>query len=79
MSADDAVDGSPTTVQRPWLVQLLARRTAKIAAVALANKMAWMIWGHHDKRRALQGATGRGSIVTSGERRSLSLGRADAM
>ena len=30
--------------KRPWLVQLLARRTPKIAAVALANKMARMIW-----------------------------------
>ena len=38
--------------RRPWLVQLLARRTTKIAAVALANKMARMIW----------------AIMTSGER-----------
>ena len=30
--------------RRPWLVQLIARRTTKIAAVALANKMARMIW-----------------------------------
>jgi transposase len=30
--------------RRPWLMQLLARRTTKIAAVALANKMARMIW-----------------------------------
>jgi transposase len=30
--------------RRPWLVQLMARRTTKIAAVALANKMARMIW-----------------------------------
>jgi transposase len=30
--------------KRPWLVQLLARRTPKVAAVALANKMARMIW-----------------------------------
>jgi transposase len=30
--------------RRPWLVQLLARRTTKVAAVALANKMARMIW-----------------------------------
>src|SRR6185312_9091100 len=30
--------------KRPWLVRLLARRTSKIAAVALANKMARMIW-----------------------------------
>ncbi len=29
---------------RPWPVKLLARRTPKIAAVALANKMARMIW-----------------------------------
>ena len=29
--------------KRPWLVQLLARRTAKVAAVALANKTAGMV------------------------------------
>jgi transposase len=30
--------------KRPWLVQLIARRSPKIAAVALANKTARMIW-----------------------------------
>jgi transposase len=30
--------------KRPWLVHLLVRRTLKIAAVALANKMARIIW-----------------------------------
>lgn len=30
--------------RRPWLVQLLARRTPKVAAVALANKTARMVW-----------------------------------
>ncbi len=30
--------------KRPWLAQLMARRTTKIAAVALANKMGRMIW-----------------------------------
>ena len=30
--------------KRPWLVQLMARRTTKVAAVALANKTARMIW-----------------------------------
>jgi len=38
--------------KRPWLVQLLARRTAKIAAVALANKTARIAW----------------AMMTSGER-----------
>jgi transposase len=37
---------------RPWLVQLLARRPAKLAAVALANKNARMVW----------------ALMTSGER-----------
>jgi transposase len=30
--------------RRPWLVQLMARRTTKIAAVALANKTARIVW-----------------------------------
>jgi len=30
--------------RRPWLVQLMARRTTKIAAVAFANKTARMVW-----------------------------------
>ena len=30
--------------RRPWLVALLSQRSSKIAAVALANKMARMIW-----------------------------------
>ncbi len=29
---------------RPWLVELLARRKTKVAAVALANKNARVIW-----------------------------------
>lgn len=30
--------------KRPWLIQLLARRATKVAAVALANKTARMVW-----------------------------------
>lgn len=30
--------------RRPWLVQLLARRATKVAAAALVNKMARMVW-----------------------------------
>src|SRR5262249_20554377 len=30
--------------RRPWLVQLMQRRSAKVAAVAVANKMARIVW-----------------------------------
>jgi transposase len=33
-----------SAVRHPWLVQLLACRTAKVAAVALANKIARTVW-----------------------------------
>jgi transposase len=33
-----------SSARHPWLVQLLARRTAKVAAVALANKTARTVW-----------------------------------
>ena len=32
------------TKHRPWLAALLARRPTKVAAIALANKMARMVW-----------------------------------
>jgi transposase len=32
------------TRHRPWLTRLLARRPTKVAAVALANKIARMAW-----------------------------------
>jgi transposase len=32
------------TKSRPWLAKLLERRPAKVAAIALANKMARMAW-----------------------------------
>jgi transposase len=32
------------TMHRPWLTALLARRPAKVAAIALANKLARMAW-----------------------------------
>ena len=32
------------TTHRPWLTALLARRPIKVAAIALANKMARMVW-----------------------------------
>ena len=38
--------------RRPWLIQLMQRRSTKVAAVALANKTARIIW----------------ALMTSGER-----------
>jgi transposase len=32
------------TLRRPWLGRLMARRPTKVAAVALANKIARMAW-----------------------------------
>ena len=32
------------TKHRPWLTALLARRPTKIAAIALANKIARIVW-----------------------------------
>ncbi len=32
------------TGHRPWLTELLARRPTKVAAIALANKIARMAW-----------------------------------
>ena len=34
----------PRTKHRPWLTALLARRPTKVAAIALANKIARMAW-----------------------------------
>lgn len=47
--------------RRPWLVQLMARRTTKIAAVALANKTVRMVWaimvsGEHYREPVVQAA-----------------------
>jgi len=47
------------TRHRPWLTALLARRPTKVAAIALANKIARMAWaimakGERYKESALQ-------------------------
>jgi transposase len=33
-----------STIASPWLLSLLARKPRKLAAVALANKMARIVW-----------------------------------
>ena len=37
------------TEHPPWLTALLARRPAKVAAIALANKLVRMVWAIMDK------------------------------
>jgi transposase len=61
MSPVDAVDGSSTGTRvprsgrryRPWLTALLARRPTKVAAVALADKLARMAWAMMAKNEDL--------------------------
>jgi transposase len=40
------------TKHRPWLAALLARRPTKVAAIALANKLARMAWAMMAKANA---------------------------
>lgn len=40
---------------RPWLTGLLVRRPTKVAAIALANKLARMAWAMMARGRTLQG------------------------
>ena len=44
------------TEKRPWLGQLMERRPTKVAAVALANKIARMALGNHGPGREIQRA-----------------------
>jgi transposase len=47
--------------RHPWLVSLMERRSTKVAAVALANKMArvaWAIMTRNEPYRALPVAAG---------------------
>ena len=42
------------TDHRPWLTRLLARRPTKVAAIALANKLARMAWAMMARNERLQ-------------------------
>ncbi len=42
------------TDHRPWLTALLARRPTKVAAIALANKIARMAWAMMARAKAIE-------------------------
>ena len=68
------------TEHRPWLTALLARRPTKVAAIALANKIARMVWAMMARGRALQG-TGRAcgvNEIAPDIRRDVKVGRANS-
>ncbi len=52
--------------KRPWLTRIMDRRPAKVAAVALANKIARMAWAMNGSWRAVQGTeAAAGSVNTA--------------
>jgi len=52
MSVITAVERHGSKLATPWLLAMLARRPRKVVAVALANKMARMIWAMMTRREA---------------------------
>ena len=67
------------TEHRPWLTALLARRPTKVAALALANKIAENGMGDHGHGRALQRTRrtrGVTEIALGVTRRDVKVGRA---
>jgi transposase len=52
MSVINAVERQNSKLATPWLLGMLSRRPKKVVAVALANKMARMIWAMMTRREA---------------------------
>jgi transposase len=61
------------TKHRPWLIALLARRPTKVAAIALANKIARMAWAMMAK-----GERYKEPAALRRERRNVTVGRANS-
>ena len=52
----------------PWLTQLLARKPRKLAAVALANKTARIVWAMMARGEAYRAGPARGRGGLTGQR-----------
>ena len=53
------------TKHRPWLTALLARRPTKVAAIALANKLARMAWAMMAKGERYKNPVALGGVTRS--------------
>ena len=62
---------------RPWLVQLLARRATKVAAVALANKTARMVWAIMTSGERYREPVVAGRVIDQARARATKLGKGD--
>ena len=66
------------TKHRPWLTALLARKPTKVAAIALANKIARMVWAMMAGRRTKNPSRLRDNEIAPGNRRDVKVGRANS-
>jgi transposase len=62
MSVIRAVETRGSKLATPWLLAMLARRPKKVVAVALANKMARMIWAMMTRREAYRRPAAAGAV-----------------
>jgi transposase len=62
MSVITAVETRGSKLATPWLLAMLARRPRKVVAVALANKMARMIWAMMTRREAYRRPAAAGAV-----------------
>ena len=67
------------TKHRPWLTALLARRPTKVAAIALANKIARIAWAMMSKGDATKNLSHwRRNEIAPDTRRDVKVGRANS-
>ena len=68
------------TKHRPWLTALLARKPTKVAAIALANKLARMAWAMmaRGERYKQPGRAGGVNEIAPDTRRDVKVGRANS-
>jgi hypothetical protein len=67
------------TKHRPWLTGLLARRPTKVAAIALANKIARMAWAMMTRTSITRNPSrSRDNKIAPDTRRDVKVGRANS-